>query len=74
MQVDIPLEWNVTRVDTINVTDAALSATGRGTAAAAAEVRRTLHYAHLLDFFVFYPVAFETMGSWALQPGKYRTL
>ena len=69
------MAWDVTFVDTL--AESHLPGT---TAVEDAEREKNKKYAHLADQYIFYPIGFETIGSWGpsareiLQPISKRIL
>ena len=58
------LAWDVTCVDTLAKSHLPRTTAGAGFAAEDAEREKNKKYAHLADQYIFYPIGFETIGSW----------
>ena len=58
------LTWDVTVVDTVALTHVVDSAERAGSAAENAERKKTEKYRDLGSQYLFYPVGFETFGTW----------
>ena len=58
------MAWDVTVVDTLAQSYLSRTTLRAGAAADMAAERKIAKYQHLGDRYIFFPVAFETLGSW----------